>query len=152
MRTAIAIQSHRTGVLTSATIVRVGREAAKREAQEMGGEDRVLRSLLAVCEKIAQGNYDQVEALFEMTGARADGATEAALAEAFGNMVVQLEAREYRLNMTIDDLRETQRQVGREVRRDVRLARAATIGVDRDDLAHEPLVRSRSWRAFWRRS
>ncbi len=83
----------------------------------MGGEDRVLRSLLAVCEKIAQGNYDQVEALFEMTGARADGATEAALAEAFGNMVVQLEAREYRLNMTIDDLRETQRQLEEAQRR-----------------------------------
>jgi exonuclease VII small subunit len=77
----------------------------------MDDGDRVLRSLLAVCERIAQGDYGQVEALFEMTGARAEGATEAALAEAFGNMVVQLEAREYRLNMTIDSLREAQRQL-----------------------------------------
>lgn len=74
-------------------------------------QNRFVSKLLALCNDVAGGDYGRADELFEMT---ADGALPAdlsALAEAFGLMLVQVEAREFSLNETIDTLRETQRQL-----------------------------------------
>lgn len=70
--------------------------------------DGVLDTLITVTERIARGDYADVDALLGMTGAAHLPPKIAALAEAFGMMLVQVEAREFRLGMTIDELERTQ--------------------------------------------
>ncbi len=75
--------------------------------------DRVLDTLISVTDKIARGDYDDVDALLEMTGAERLPPKIQALAESFGMMLVQVEAREFRLGMTIDALERTQVELER---------------------------------------
>lgn len=75
--------------------------------------DRVLDTLIAVTEKIARGDYDDVDALLSMTGADFLPPKISALAESFGMMLVQVEAREFRLGMTIDALERSQVELER---------------------------------------
>lgn len=78
-----------------------------------------VQTMIRVCTRIAEGDYSTVDDLFAISGqgAATPGADDAvsadlaALAEAFGTMVVKLEVREFDLTQTIDDLRETQRQL-----------------------------------------
>lgn len=66
--------------------------------------------LVEVCEALARGDYSGASGLFALTGS--DTPDEIArLAEAFGMMVVQVEAREMHLQQVIEELRETQRQL-----------------------------------------
>ena len=76
-------------------------------------EETVLATLSALCEEVARGEYGRVEELFGLTSSGDDALPGAfgRLAEAFGMMVVQVEAREFRLTGLIDDLKETQRQL-----------------------------------------
>lgn len=67
------------------------------------GEDDYFDRLSRFAGLIARGNYDEVGALLEMTGSDAPPKI-AALAEAIGHMVVQLEAREWRLELLIKNL------------------------------------------------
>ena len=78
--------------------------------------DAHLLRLKTITEAIAHGQYNDIDALFELTVD--DTATQNVrdLAEAFGAMVVQVEARELHLGQLIDDLTETKRQL--EVARD----------------------------------
>jgi len=74
---------------------------------ETGGQappDSWLATLGSLCEDIAAGRYTRVDALMAMTGDA--GLPEAArrLAEAFGLMLVQVEAREFRLSGLVDEL------------------------------------------------
>lgn len=78
-----------------------------------GEFDRVLDTLIAVTEKIARGDYDDVDALLGMTGADDLPPKISALAESFGMMLIQVEAREYRLGMTIDALERSQVELER---------------------------------------
>ena len=69
-----------------------------------------LSTLADLCAEVAGGEYQNINRLFGLTGEDQPPVV-AELAEAFGMMVVQLEAREYGLDQSVRDLRETQRQL-----------------------------------------
>ena len=71
----------------------------------MRDPNRLLKYLIDLCEEISKGHYTKIEELFELTkeGKYPQRVTE--LAEAFGMMMVKVEAREYRLEQVIDDLK-----------------------------------------------
>lgn len=71
----------------------------------------VLPVLLALCQELAAGRYERVSELLDLTGDDAVAPDLQALTEAFGMMVVKLEAREMRLSQTIEDLQEAHRQL-----------------------------------------
>jgi len=66
--------------------------------------------LVELCETIARGDYDQASQLFALTGKQSSPRV-ARLAEAFGMMLVRVEAREMHLNQVIEELRESYRQL-----------------------------------------
>ncbi|TDT99747.1 hypothetical protein DFO45_1458 [Azorhizobium sp. AG788] len=68
------------------------------------GDHEALSRLEGICRQIAKGDYDNVDDLFALTVAEDASETIHQLAEAFGFMLVQVEAREMRLNMLIEDL------------------------------------------------
>lgn len=74
-------------------------------------KESFLAQLKDVCSAIARGDYQSVDVLFEMTGAETDDELLPELAEAFGNMVVQVEAREFHLGKMLEDLKESNRQL-----------------------------------------
>lgn len=80
-------------------------DAANRERR------KAMDGLAATCEAIAQGRFEAVDLLFEIVGDEAVPEDIRALAETFGSMVVQIEAREFHAQQLIADLRETQRQL-----------------------------------------
>ena len=72
--------------------------------------DGLMRSMTGLCRGVAAGDYEEADRLFDLTGG--DLPSEVSdLAEAFGMMIVQVEVREFGLKQTIDELRETQRQL-----------------------------------------
>ena len=72
--------------------------------------DGLMRSMTELCRGVAAGDYEDADRLFALTGD--DLPSEVSdLAEAFGMMIVQVEVREFGLKQTIDELRETQRQL-----------------------------------------
>ncbi|HVA11627.1 MAG TPA: hypothetical protein VNF99_00120 [Stellaceae bacterium] len=71
----------------------------------------LIATLSGLCKEVAAGSFGKIDALFRMTGDAGQPVVVTELAEAFGMMVVQLEAREFRLTQTIEDLRETQREL-----------------------------------------
>lgn len=70
-----------------------------------------LQRLERVCREIAHGNYKHTEDLFALTTAADASPTIQQLAEAFGFMLVQVEAREMRLSGLIEDLRTLQKEL-----------------------------------------
>ena len=60
------------------------------------------------CQKIASGKYDpkDAELLFELSKGGRYPSFLAELAESFGMMMVKVEAREYRLNQIIEELKQ----------------------------------------------
>lgn len=70
-----------------------------------------LQRLEQVCREIAHGNYNHTEDLFALTTAEDASPVIHQLAEAFGFMLVQVEAREMRLSGLIEDLRSLQREL-----------------------------------------
>jgi len=73
--------------------------------QPPASEEEVLEQLLKVAESIAMsGNLHDVGPLMDLAGLHAVAPRGAALAEAFARLVVQIEAREFRLECTIEDL------------------------------------------------
>lgn len=69
-----------------------------------------LSALADLCAEVAGGHYENINRLFDLTGDDHPPVV-SELAEAFGMMVVQLEAREYGLDQSVKDLRETKRQL-----------------------------------------
>ncbi|MCT4535563.1 sigma-54 dependent transcriptional regulator [Halodesulfovibrio sp.] len=70
-------------------------------------EPTVFTHLLAVCDSIAQGSYDQARDLYQLTQTETTPAIVSELAEAFGLMLVKLEAREFHLEQIIEELTAT---------------------------------------------
>ncbi|MGX1308851.1 HAMP domain-containing protein [Amorphus suaedae] len=69
-----------------------------------------LGRLRELSQKVAHGDYDVFEDIAALT--TTDGAPEVQeLAEAFGMMVVRIEAREFHLSGVIDDLTEARRRL-----------------------------------------
>jgi hypothetical protein len=71
-----------------------------------------LERLKSVCERIAGGQYEELDDLFELTAGDGLPSVVSELAEAFASMAVQVEAREFRLNEMLADLNEAHRQLG----------------------------------------
>lgn len=68
--------------------------------------DEFLGRLLDVVDRIAaEGDFSAMDSLLSMTAAHSQSPVLTALAEGFARMVVKLEAREYELECTIDDLK-----------------------------------------------
>ncbi len=78
-------------------------------------KDALLDQLLQVVERIAlSGDLQAIQPLLAMTEPPPQGATQiAALAEAMARMVVKLEAREYELENTIEDLQAAKAELER---------------------------------------
>jgi hypothetical protein len=66
----------------------------------------LFEMLNQACQKIASGHYDQKdsERLFELAKRQRYPSLLADLAESFGMMMVKLEAREFSLQQTVDEL------------------------------------------------
>jgi len=65
----------------------------------------VIKTLTEHANAIVAGKYENVDKLFELTDETKNSAEVANLAEAFGMMSVKIEAREYSLEMKIDELK-----------------------------------------------
>ncbi|WP_035713551.1 hypothetical protein [Azorhizobium doebereinerae] len=70
-----------------------------------------LARLDRVCHEIASGNYGNTDDLFALTVDPTAAPIIRELAESFGSMLVQVEAREFRLTGLIEELQEAQRQL-----------------------------------------
>ncbi len=72
-----------------------------------GSGEALYRELTKICVKIASGDYQGANRLFELTS-RSQKLNEEirALAEAFGLMLVKVEAREFHLRQLVDQLKE----------------------------------------------
>ncbi len=70
-----------------------------------------LARLDRVCHQIARGDYGNIDDLFALTVDEKASPIIRELAESFGSMLVQVEAREFRLTGLIDELREAQVQL-----------------------------------------
>lgn len=73
--------------------------------------DALIAELGGLCEDIAAGRHGGIDALMGMTGDAALPDAVRRLAEAFGMMVVQVEAREFRLAGLIAELEEAKRRL-----------------------------------------
>ncbi len=73
--------------------------------------ETLFRHLIILCKEIAGGEYRDVAELFELTKDQLYPPVVAELAEAFGMMMVQLEAREYRLNEIIAEMKAVQTEL-----------------------------------------
>ena len=69
----------------------------------------LFEMLNSSCKKIASGKYDKLESkrLFELSKKGRYPSFLAELAESFGMMLVKVEAREFRLKQTIEELEKT---------------------------------------------
>lgn len=88
-----------------------GNPAAPNETTPRPLKGDPLQRLERVCREIAHGNYKHTEDLFALTTAPDASLTVQQLAEAFGFMLVQVEAREMRLSGLIEDLRTLQKEL-----------------------------------------
>lgn len=76
--------------------------------------DAFLSRLLEVVDRIAaEGDFSAMDSLLSMTAAHSQSPVLTALAEGFARMVVKLEAREYELECTIEDLRAVKTELER---------------------------------------
>ncbi len=73
--------------------------------------DTLLARLISVTEELAQGRFGQYDDLFELTKSGQYPPLIARFAESFGMMAVKVEAREYRLEQIIEELRSTEAQL-----------------------------------------
>jgi len=74
-------------------------------------EQQALRKLDQICRQIAHGNSGYTDELFALTCAEDASDTIRQLAESFGFMLVQVEARETRLTWLVEELQELKVQL-----------------------------------------
>ncbi len=74
-------------------------------------QEKLFPHLAGVCDEIAKGHYAKAKQLFELTKKGKYPPTVAKLAEAFGMMMVKVEAREYYLEELIEDLKKAQKEL-----------------------------------------
>lgn len=78
----------------------------------MPDTDKTLEPLLAIVERIAlDGDLSAVQPLLDMASAQTSSPHAAAFAEAIARMVVQLEAKEFRLECIIEQLEQTKTEL-----------------------------------------
>jgi class 3 adenylate cyclase len=74
-------------------------------------DQALFQRLMQLAREIARGDYGRAQDLFELTRQDADSGLVEELAESFGMMLVQVEAREFRLERLIQELRDANRQL-----------------------------------------
>lgn len=74
-------------------------------------DNKLLRLLMSITDDVAKGNYTESDNLFELTDSKRYPGEISRLAESFGMMFVQLEAREQRLERLIEELKESNRHL-----------------------------------------
>ncbi|MBW1705947.1 MAG: sigma-54-dependent Fis family transcriptional regulator [Deltaproteobacteria bacterium] len=67
--------------------------------------NRLLEHLMKLAEQVSRGRYGKPEEIFELTKTGSYPERIVELAESFGMMIVKVEAREYQLQQTIEDLK-----------------------------------------------
>ena len=67
--------------------------------------NRLLEHLMKLAEQVSRGRYGKPEEIFELTKTGAYPERIVELAESFGMMIVKVEAREFQLQQTIEDLK-----------------------------------------------
>ncbi|MFG1418006.1 hypothetical protein V5F38_13085 [Xanthobacter sp. V0B-10] len=107
-------------------------------------EAQTLQKLDRLCRQIARGNYDYTDELFALTCAEEASDTIRELAESFGFMLVQVEARETRLTWLVEELQEVKAQLeeanGRLRKENATLTSAVaqlTVEIDRQKFKRE---------------
>jgi hypothetical protein len=77
----------------------------------------LFEMLNQACRKIASGHYDQKDAehLFELAKRERYPSLLSDLAEAFGMMMVKVEAREFSLKQALDDLEKAKQELERRL-------------------------------------
>lgn len=83
----------------------------------MQGNSQFLADLQILCQAIARGDYDGLDSLFALTGATDVPNDIRDLAESFGSMVVQIEAREFHLSQMLSELKESNRKLAEAERK-----------------------------------
>ncbi len=73
--------------------------------------DALLKNLAAVCDRIAKGQYQKARELFELTRDDKHPPLVAGLAEAFGMMLVKVEAHKFQLERRVEDLEAVKREL-----------------------------------------
>ncbi|CAD5294070.1 conserved hypothetical protein [Bosea sp. 62] len=81
------------------------------DAHSLASPDLFARRLRDLCGELARGDYDNIDSLFAMTADAEVPETIRELAEAFGSMAVQIEAREFRLGEMLAELKEANRRL-----------------------------------------
>lgn len=81
------------------------------DAHSLASPDLFARRLRDLCGELARGDYDNIDSLFAMTADVDAPETVRELAEAFGSMAVQIEAREFRLGEMLAELKEANRRL-----------------------------------------
>lgn len=81
------------------------------DAHSLASPDLFARRLRDLCGELARGDYDNIDSLFAMTADAEAPETIRELAEAFGSMAVQIEAREFRLGEMLAELKEANRRL-----------------------------------------
>lgn len=81
------------------------------DAHSLASPDLFARRLRDLCGELARGDYDNIDSLFAMTSDAEAPETVRELAEAFGSMAVQIEAREFRLGEMLAELKEANRRL-----------------------------------------
>lgn len=77
---------------------------------DFGDTEKLLGQLAKLCAALAKGDYIQAKELFALTAGSRNPAVIAELAEAFGLMLVKVEAREYHLENLVADLEAAYKQ------------------------------------------
>ncbi len=70
-----------------------------------------LAHLLPLVGEVARGNYERAQDIFEFTKLKVDDPLVRELAEAFGMMLVKVEAREFRLTQLVERLKATNQEL-----------------------------------------
>ncbi len=83
----------------------------------MEGNSQFLADLQSLCQAIARGDYNGLDSLFALTGATDVPSDIRDLAESFGSMVVQIEAREFHLSEMLSELKEANRKLAEAERK-----------------------------------
>lgn len=77
----------------------------------MQSDNKLIELLISITDEVAKGNYKNTDTLFKLTDVTQYPDEISMLAESFGMMIVQLEAREQRLEGLIQDLKKTNRNL-----------------------------------------
>ncbi len=76
-----------------------------------GGSEQLLERLIVLCKDISAGRFKRAENLFELTKQGKYPHPISDLAESFGMMMVKVEAREYRLEQMIEELKKAHAEI-----------------------------------------